>query len=183
MTWNSAAGIPSPSLALFVVMLPKAQLTSHSKISGFRWVTIPSWLSRSLRPFLYSSLVYSFHLFLISSSVWSWMFPSFITPKLARNFPLVSPVFLKRLLVFPILLLSSVSLYYSFKKPFSFLLAILWNSAFSWVYLFFSPLPFACLLSPAICKASSDNHFFFLLFFSSGMVLVTASYTLLKTWA
>ena len=28
--WNSSTGIPSPSLALFVVMLPKAHLTSHS---------------------------------------------------------------------------------------------------------------------------------------------------------
>ena len=28
--WNSSTGIPSPPLALFVVMLPKAHLTSHS---------------------------------------------------------------------------------------------------------------------------------------------------------
>ena len=30
--WNSLTGIPSPPLALFVVMLPKAHLTSHSRI-------------------------------------------------------------------------------------------------------------------------------------------------------
>ena len=30
--WNSSAGIPSPQLALFVVMLPKAHLTSHSRM-------------------------------------------------------------------------------------------------------------------------------------------------------
>ena len=30
--WNSSTGIPSPPLALFVVMLPKAHLTSHSRI-------------------------------------------------------------------------------------------------------------------------------------------------------
>ena len=36
--WNSSAGIPSPPLALFVVILPKAHLTSHSKISASRWV-------------------------------------------------------------------------------------------------------------------------------------------------
>ena len=29
--WNSSAGIPSPSLALFIAMLPKAPLTSHSR--------------------------------------------------------------------------------------------------------------------------------------------------------
>ena len=40
--WNSSTGIPSPPLALFIVMLPKAHLTSHSKISGSRWVITPS---------------------------------------------------------------------------------------------------------------------------------------------
>jgi len=30
--WNSSTGIPSPPLALFVVMLSKAHLTSHSRI-------------------------------------------------------------------------------------------------------------------------------------------------------
>ena len=45
---------------------PKANLTSHSRISGSRSVTTATWLSRSLWTFLYSSLVYSCHLFLIS---------------------------------------------------------------------------------------------------------------------
>ena len=31
--WNSSTGIPSPPLALFIVMLSKAHLTSHSKMS------------------------------------------------------------------------------------------------------------------------------------------------------
>ena len=35
--WNTSAGIPSPPLALFVVILPKAHLTSHSRMSGL-WV-------------------------------------------------------------------------------------------------------------------------------------------------
>ena len=39
------------------------------------------------------------------------------------------------------------------------LLAILWKSAFSCVYLPLSPLPFSSLLSSATCKASSVNHF------------------------
>jgi len=64
-TWNSSAGIPSPPLALFVVMLPKDHLTSHSRMSGSRWVITPSWLSGSCRSFLYSYSVYSCHLFLI----------------------------------------------------------------------------------------------------------------------
>ena len=48
------------------------------------------------------------------------------------------------------------------EKAFLSLLAILWNSAFKWIYLSFSPLPFASLLFTAVCKASSDNHFGFL---------------------
>ena len=43
--WNSLAGIPSPLPALFMVMLPKAHLTSHSRMSGSRWAITPSWLS------------------------------------------------------------------------------------------------------------------------------------------
>ena len=43
--WNSSTGIPSPPLALFVVMLSKVHLTSHSRMSGSRWVITPSWLS------------------------------------------------------------------------------------------------------------------------------------------
>ena len=35
---NSSAGIPSFPLTLFVVMLPKAHLTSHSRMSGSSWV-------------------------------------------------------------------------------------------------------------------------------------------------
>ena len=49
--WKSSAGIPSPPLALFVMMLPKAYLPSHSRMFGLRWVTTPSWLSESFRYF------------------------------------------------------------------------------------------------------------------------------------
>jgi len=76
--WNSSTGIPLPPLALFVVMLPKAHLTSHSRLSGSRWVITPLWLAGSWRSFLYSSSVYSCHLFLISyASVRSIPFLSF----------------------------------------------------------------------------------------------------------
>ena len=95
--WNSS----SPPLALFVVMLPKAQLTSHSRMSGCSWVITPSWLSGSWRSFLYSS-IYSCHFFLISyASVRSIPFLSFIEPIFAWNFLFVSPIFLKKSLVFP----------------------------------------------------------------------------------
>ena len=81
-------------------MLSKAHLTSHSRMSGSRWVITPSWLSGSWRSFLYSS-VYSCHLFLISSaSVRSRPFLSFIEPIFAWNVILVSLIFLKRSRVF-----------------------------------------------------------------------------------
>ena len=66
--WNSSTGIPSPPLALFIVMLPKAHLTSHSRMSGSRWMITQSWLFGSWRSFLYSSSVYSCHLLIISSA-------------------------------------------------------------------------------------------------------------------
>ena len=73
-------------LALFVVMLRKAHLTSHSRMSGSRWVITPLWLSGPLKSFLYSSSVYSCHLFFISSaSVRSTPFLSFIEPIFAWN--------------------------------------------------------------------------------------------------
>ena len=48
---NSSTGIPSPPLPWFLVMLSKAHLTLHSRISGSRWVITPSWLSGSWRSF------------------------------------------------------------------------------------------------------------------------------------
>ena len=49
--WNSCTGIPSSSLALSIVMLPKARLTLHSRISDSRWVITPFWLSGWWRSF------------------------------------------------------------------------------------------------------------------------------------
>ena len=141
--WNSSTGIPSLPLALFIVMLSKAHLTSYSRMSGSSSVITPSWLSGSWRSFLYSSSVYSCHLFLISSaSVRSLPFLSYIEPIFAWNVPLVSLIFLKRSVVFPILMFSSISLHWLLKKAFLSFLAILWNSAFRCLYLSFSPLFF-----------------------------------------
>ena len=111
--WNSSTGIPSPPQALFIVMLPKAHLTSLSRMSGSGWVVIPSLLSGSWKSFLYSSSVYSCHLFLTSSASFrSILFLSFIVPIFAWNVPLVSFIFLKRSLVFPLLFFSSISLHW-----------------------------------------------------------------------
>ena len=49
--WNSSTGIPSPPRALIIVMCHKTHLTSHSMMSGSRWVITPLWLFGSLRSF------------------------------------------------------------------------------------------------------------------------------------
>ena len=103
-----------------------------------------------------------------SASVGSTPFLSFIEPVFAWNVPLVSLIFLKRSLVFPILLFSSISLNWTLRKAFLSLIAVLWSSAFKWVYFSFSPLPLASLLFSTTCKAYSDRHLSFLHFFFWG---------------
>ena len=141
--WNSSARIPSPPLALFIVKLPKAHLTSHSRRSGSMWVITPLWLSGSLRSFLYSSFVYSWHFFSISfASVKSFLAVSVLYCAYpCMKFPLVSPIFLKRSLVYPILLFSSISLHCSLKE--AFLALLLFSGTLSSVRYIF---PFLSLL-------------------------------------
>ena len=175
--WNSSTGIPSPPLPFFIVILPKARLTLHSRMSGSSWVITPSWLSGSGRVFCIVLLYFCHHFLISSASVRSIPFLSFILHIFAWNVPLVSLIFLKRSPAFPILLFSSISLHWSLRKAFLSLFTTLWNSAFKWIYLSFSLLPVTSLLS-AICKASSDNSFAFLHFFFLGMVLITPSCTM-----
>jgi len=101
--------------------------------------------------------LYSFYVFLSpllsSASIRSTPFLSFIVPIFAWNVPLVSLIFVKISLVFPILLFSSISLHWSLRKAFLSLLTIFWNSAFRWAYLSFSPLPLPSLLfSVNVCS-------------------------------
>ena len=85
--WNNSAGTPSPPLSLFILMLPKAHLTSHYRMSGSKWVTTPLCISRSLKLFCIT-LLDSCHLFLIfSASVRSLLFLSFIVPSLHEMLP------------------------------------------------------------------------------------------------
>ena len=109
---------------------------------------------------------------------WSIPFLSFTELIFAWNIPLVSLIFLKRSLVFPILSFSSIFLHWSLRKAFLSLLAILCNSAFKWEYLSFPPLFLASLLFTAVCKASLDNHYSFLHFFFLGMVSIPAFCTM-----
>ena len=56
--WSISAGIPSLPFCLFRVMLPKAHLTSNSRMSGSRWVITPPWLSASYTQILLMRLVW-----------------------------------------------------------------------------------------------------------------------------
>ena len=99
----------------------------------------------------------------------------------------VGAVFMGLLVYCPVSLFPAVRSFYpcvasKLRKAFLSLLAVLWNSAFRWVYLSFSLLPLASLLFTAICKASSDNHFAFLHFFFLGVVLIIDSCTVLGTF-
>ena len=170
--WNSSTGILSPSLALFVVMLPKTQFTLPSRMA-LSWPHHRCYLGH------WDFLVYFFCVFLppllyLFSSARSFPFLSFIMPILAWNVPLIAPLFLKSSLVFSILFFP----HSSFKKALS-LFAIPLNSTlsiscpFSFTFHFLHP--------SAICEDSSENHFVFLHSFFFGMVLVTASCTMLCT--
>ena len=64
--WNSSTGIPSPPLALFIVIVPEAHLTSHSRISGSRWVVTPSWF--------YGAFVYMNYLIHVFLHWLTWQF-------------------------------------------------------------------------------------------------------------
>ena len=123
---NSSTRIPSPPLALLVAMLPKAWLCISGCLALDEWSHYHSYLGT----FLYSS-VYSCHLLVSYASDRSIPYLSFIVPNFAWNVPLVSHIFLKRSLAFPILVFSSISLHWSLKKAFLSLLTILWNSAFT----------------------------------------------------
>ena len=89
--WNSSTGIPSPPLALFVVMLPETHLRHIPRclvLGECEWSHHRDF-SGLWRSYLYSSSMYSCHLFLISSaSVMSIPFLSFNEPTFAWNVPL-----------------------------------------------------------------------------------------------
>ena len=85
--------------------------------------------------FLYSSSMYYWHLLLISSASVRFMpFLSFIEPIFAWNIPLVSLIFLKRSLVFPILLFSFLCNDHSGR--FSYLSLLFFGTLYSNGYIF-----------------------------------------------
>ena len=113
---NSSTGIPSPPLALFVVMLPKP-----SWLHTPGCLTLGEWSHHHGYPghedLFCIVFLCSCHLFIITyASVRSMPFLSFIEPIFAWNVLSVSLVFLKRSQVFPILLFSSISSVINAKK-------------------------------------------------------------------
>ena len=105
MVLNCSTGIPSHPLALLTAVLPKAHQTVTLQ-HVWLWHRHSNLVHLDV---LYSSSMYSFHLFLISSaSTKSLPFISFIVPIFGQNLPLISPILLKRSLVFPLLLFSSI---------------------------------------------------------------------------
>ena len=95
--------------------------------------------------------------FISSATVSSIPHLSFIVPVFAWNIPLVSLIVMKRSQVFPILLLSSVSLHFLLKVSFLPVFHIFCNSDLRWVYLSLSHRCFASLHFWGICKAFSDQ--------------------------
>ena len=82
--WNRSTGVPSPSLALFAVILLKPCLTSYSRMPGSRWVITISWLSVSWRFFFFFVQFFCvflpplLNIFSLVSSLWLWF--SFCLP-------------------------------------------------------------------------------------------------------
>ena len=111
--------------------------------------------------------VYSYHFLISSASVRSIPFVLYCV-HFAWNIPLASLIFLKRSLVFPTLLFSSISLHWLLRKIFLSLLAILWNSAFKWVYLSFSHLLFTFFFSQLFVRPPQTAILLFCISFSWG---------------
>ena len=95
-------GIPSPLLALFIVMLPKAHLTSHSRMSGSRCVWVITvitkyWLYSPCYTVYNCTLFYTRYSVLIPSLLYC---PSlFPTPLVTTSFFSVSASFMLHSLV------------------------------------------------------------------------------------
>ena len=73
------------------------------------------------------------------------------------NIPLASLIFLETSLVFSILLFSFISFHCSFKKTFLSLLAILWNSVFSWVCMHAKSLQSCMTLCSTVSWSMPDS--------------------------
>ena len=159
--WNMSAGIPSPQLALFVVMGPKAHLTSHSRMSGSRWVLSDHtimiiWVMKIF--FVQVFCVFLPPLLNVFCFCWVHTISVLYCAHLCMKISLGISNFLEES---PSLSHSTVFLYFfALIAEEGFLIScFLWNCAFKWIYLSFCP---------SICKAFLDKHFDFCISFSWG---------------
>jgi len=149
-------------------------------MSGPRHMTTPLRLFGWLRPFLYSSSVYTCHLFINSSaSVRSLSFLSFIMPSLHENFPWYLQFNWRDLYSFPFCCLP-LFLCTDHRGRLSYH-SLLFSRTVNSLGFIFPFLLCLSLLFLAICKASSDNYLVFLHFFFFEFILVTTSCTMLRT--
>ena len=117
--WNSSTGFPSPPLALFAVTPPEAHLPWHSGCLALgEWSHDRGYLGHEDLFCIVLLCILATFCLISSASVRSIPFLSFIEPLFARNIPLVSLIFMKRSLVFLILLFSSISLHWTLRKAF-----------------------------------------------------------------
>ena len=85
--WNSSTGIPSFPLVLIAVILPKAHLTSDSRMSSFRWVTTPCWLSGSLGPCVFLLCILATSSFSLLLLLCPYCFCPLSCPSFSEMFP------------------------------------------------------------------------------------------------
>ena len=156
-------------------MLSKAPLTSHSRMSGSRWVTTPSRLSELWRSFF----VLFFCIFLPPLlNIFCFCQVHTISVLYCAHFCMKSSLGISNFLEEISILSHFIVFLYFFAliTEEGFLISPCYSLELP------SPLPFISLLFTAICKASSDNHFGFLHFFFLGMVLIIASCTMSWTY-
>ena len=119
-----------------------------------------------IKIFLYCSSVYSCHLFLISSASVKSIPPVLYCAHLCMKCSFGISYFLEEISnIFHSIVFLNL-LYLSLRKAFLSLPAILWNSAFKWVYLSLSSFPFASLLFSAICMPAHTTILPFCISFS-----------------
>ena len=93
---SSSSRIPQTPLALFIVKLCKACLTSHSRMSGSRCLITSLWLFGSLRSFLYRFSIYSCHFLLSSFTHFSCLFSLYTFPYFSLLLHLLNSTEVKR---------------------------------------------------------------------------------------
>ena len=177
---NCSTEIPSHPLALLTAVLLKAHQTVTLQ-NAWLWVADHAvvaiwfiWIFCTVLPCILSISSWSLQHLLSLYHLCPLLC-------LGQNLPSISPIFLKRSLVFPLLLFSSSFIHWPLKMGFLSLSAVLGKSASSWIYLSFSPLLFVSFLSLTICKSSSHSQFALLLLFFFGMASFSVFCTTLQT--